>query len=64
MKMFVDSANLEEIEEAFKRGFPSGVTTNPSILSHEKKCDFKELIRKTKDNHLGWGEGNSSSQDM
>lgn len=46
MRMFVDSANLEEIEEAFKRGFPSGVTTNPSILSHEKKCDFKEHIRK------------------
>ncbi len=46
MKMFIDSANLEEIEEAFKRGFASGVTTNPSILSQEKKCDFKEHIRK------------------
>ena len=46
MKMFVDSANLEEIEEAFKRGFPSGVTTNPSILAREEKCDFKEHIRK------------------
>jgi len=46
MKIFVDSANLEEIEEAFKRGFASGVTTNPSILSREKKCDFKEHIRK------------------
>ncbi|NQT84638.1 hypothetical protein HQ563_16585 [bacterium] len=49
MRMFVDSANLEEIEEAFKRGFPSGVTTNPSILSREKKCDFKEHIRKIMD---------------
>ena len=46
MKMFVESANLEEIEEAFKRGFPSGVTTNPSILAREEKCDFKEHIRK------------------
>lgn len=46
MKMFVDSANLEEIEEAFKRGFASGVTTNPSILSQEKKCDFREHVRK------------------
>lgn len=46
MKIFVDSANLEEIEEAFKRGFPSGVTTNPSILAREEKCDFKEHIRK------------------
>lgn len=46
MKIFVDSANLEEIEESFKRGFPSGVTTNPSILAREEKCDFKEHIRK------------------
>ncbi len=46
MKIFVDSANLEEIEEAFKRGFPSGVTTNPSILAREEKCDFKEHIRR------------------
>jgi transaldolase len=45
-KMFVDSANLEEIEEAFKRDFASGVTTNPSILSQEKKCNFKEHVRK------------------
>ena len=49
MKIFVDSANLEEIEEAFKRGFPSGVTTNPSILAREEKCDFKEHIRRIMD---------------
>ena len=28
MKIFVDSANLLEIEEALERGFPSGITTN------------------------------------
>ncbi len=49
MRMFVDSANLEEIEEAFQRGFASGVTTNPSILAREKKCDFKQHIRKIMD---------------
>ncbi|MEK7286314.1 MAG: transaldolase family protein [Nitrospirota bacterium] len=46
MKIFIDSANLEEIEESLKRGFPAGITTNPSILAKEKKCDFKEHIRK------------------
>src|SRR3989442_15535038 len=46
MKIFVDSANLVEIEEALKRGFPSGITTNPSILSKEEKCDFRELIQR------------------
>ncbi len=46
MKIFVDSANLVEIEDALKRGFPAGITTNPSILAKEKKCDFKEHVRK------------------
>ena len=46
MRMFVDSANLEEIEDAFQRGFASGVTTNPSILAREKKCDFKQHVQR------------------
>lgn len=46
MKLFVDSANLNEIEDALKRGFPAGLTTNPSILAKEEKCDFREHIRK------------------
>ncbi len=46
MRMFIDSANLEEIEDAFQRGFASGVTTNPSILAREKKCDFKQHVRR------------------
>jgi transaldolase len=46
MKIFIDSANLADIEEALKRGFPSGITTNPSILSKEEKCDFREHIKK------------------
>jgi transaldolase len=46
MKIFIDSANLAEIEEALERGFPSGITTNPSILSREEKGDFREHIKK------------------
>jgi len=46
MKIFVDSANLVEIEEALERGFPAGITTNPSILAKEEKGDFREHIRK------------------
>jgi transaldolase len=44
MKIFVDTANLQDLEEALKRGFPSGVTTNPSILSKEQRCDFRVHI--------------------
>jgi transaldolase len=45
MKVFVDSANLDEIEDALKRGFAAGVTTNPSIMSKEKRTDFGLHIR-------------------
>ena len=45
MKIFVDSANLRDIEDALKRGFPSGITTNPSIVSKEERRDFGDHIR-------------------
>jgi transaldolase len=46
MKLFVDSANLGEIEEALARGFPAGVTTNPSILAREERTDLVEHIHR------------------
>jgi len=46
MEIFVDSANLGDIEEALERGFPSGITTNPSILANEQRADFVEHIGK------------------
>lgn len=46
MKIFVDTANLEELEQALRRGFPSGVTTNPSILAKEERCDFRDHINR------------------
>ena len=45
MKLFVDSANLSEIDECLKRGFVSGITTNPSILAQEKGIDFTSHVR-------------------
>ena len=44
MKLFVDTANLDELEQCLQRGFPAGVTTNPAILSKEKHRDFREHI--------------------
>jgi transaldolase len=44
MKLFVDTANLEELDQALQRGFPCGVTTNPSILAKEHKRDFRRHI--------------------
>lgn len=45
MKIFVDSANLSDIEQALQRGFASGITTNPSILAREERRDFATHIR-------------------
>lgn len=46
MKIFIDTANLGEIEEALKRGFIQGITTNPSLLSKEPKSSFQGHIGK------------------
>jgi len=35
MKVFIDTANLDEIKEASELGLLDGVTTNPSLLSRE-----------------------------
>jgi transaldolase len=44
MRIFVDSANMSDIEEALARGFPSGITTNPSILAKEERRDYRKHI--------------------
>ena len=44
MKLFLDSANLKEIEEALSWGAIDGVTTNPSLVAKEHQ-DFVSLIR-------------------
>lgn len=44
MKIFIDSANLEEIKTALSRGFISGITTNPSLLAKEPKGKFEKHV--------------------
>lgn len=44
MKLFIDTANVEEIRKANDMGVICGVTTNPSLIAKEGK-DFKEVIR-------------------
>ncbi len=45
MKIFLDTANISEIEEGISMGIVDGVTTNPTLLAKEKG-DFKEIIEK------------------
>ena len=44
MKIFLDTANLEQIKEAASWGILDGVTTNPSLVSKEN-LKFKDLIK-------------------
>jgi transaldolase len=37
MKFFIDTANVEEIKKAWEIGVIDGVTTNPSLISKEKR---------------------------
>ncbi len=43
MKLFLDTANVEEIREANDLGVICGVTTNPSLIAKEGR-DFKEVV--------------------
>lgn len=45
MNLFIDTANLEDIADAFETGTIFGVTTNPSLLSKEPKEDFMTHIK-------------------
>jgi len=43
MKLFIDTANVEEIEQVNGLGIICGVTTNPSLIAREGR-DFKEVV--------------------
>lgn len=44
MKLFVDTANTEEIKSAAELGVICGVTTNPSLIAREGR-DFKTVVK-------------------
>ena len=44
MKLFIDTANVEEIRKANDMGFICGVTTNPSLIAKEGR-DFIEVVK-------------------
>lgn len=44
MKLFIDTANVEEIKKANDMGIICGVTTNPSLIAKEGR-KFEEVVR-------------------
>jgi len=45
MRIFLDTANIDQIREAAKLGIISGVTTNPSLVSKEGLADYKAVVK-------------------
>lgn len=48
MKLFIDTANIDEIREVNEWGVISGVTTNPSLIAKEGR-DFKQVVKEISD---------------
>jgi len=44
MELFLDTANVDEIRDAYALGVISGVTTNPSLIAREGR-DFVQVVR-------------------
>ena len=46
MKLFLDTANLADIETALQKGFIKGITTNPSLMAKEPKGNYIDHMKK------------------
>ena len=46
MELYLDSADLKEIEDAFKLGFLDGLTTTPTFMHRGGVTDVDSLIVK------------------
>ena len=44
MKIFIDTANVDEIRKANELGVICGVTTNPSLIAKEGKV-FEDVVK-------------------
>ena len=49
MKFFIDTANIDEIREAYALGILAGVTTNPSLVAKEKDVSFHDRLKEITD---------------
>ena len=45
MKIFLDTANIDQIKKGAQLGIVSGVTTNPTLVSKEKTADYEAVVK-------------------
>lgn len=48
MKLYIDTANVDEIREAYEMGILAGVTTNPTLVAKEGR-DFIQTLKEIAD---------------
>jgi transaldolase len=46
MRIFLDTANIEQVKQAARLGIIGGVTTNPSLLAKESTSDYETVTKK------------------
>ena len=44
MRLFLDTANIDQIREGVKMGIISGVTTNPTLMAKEKGVTYRDRV--------------------
>ncbi|MDZ4278443.1 MAG: transaldolase family protein, partial [Dehalococcoidia bacterium] len=44
MRLFLDTANIEQIRHGAQMGILSGVTTNPTLMSKEQGVSYRERV--------------------
>ena len=44
MRLFLDTANIDEIREAHRMGVLAGVTTNPSLMAKEAGISYRDRV--------------------
>jgi transaldolase len=45
MRIFLDTANIEQIRQGVRWGVVSGVTTNPTLVAAEGQKDYKSVVK-------------------
>ena len=45
LRIFLDTANIDQIRQAAKLGIISGVTTNPSLVAKEATADYETVVK-------------------
>lgn len=45
MRIFLDTANIEQIKQGARLGVVSGVTTNPTLVAKEANADYQAVVQ-------------------